>query len=157
MLGWLVRRCLAAFERDYDYDLSYARYIYSASSRAFFRFSKIFGMAEHREEVPRDAWFAAKIVATLAEDCGPCTHLVVTMAERQSVSPATLHAILAADKSSMPVDAALGFRFARAVLARDIALSDSLRKEVVSRWGRRGLVSLALTIASSRGEVRSRP
>jgi hypothetical protein len=50
----------------------------------------------------------------------------------------------------MPPDAALGFRFAKSVLERDIAAGDRLRDEVVSRWGRKGLVSLALTIAASR-------
>lgn len=52
MLGWLVRRQMAKFERNFDYDLTYARDIYDASPRAFFRFSRISGLAEHREEVP---------------------------------------------------------------------------------------------------------
>jgi len=150
MLGWLVRRQMAKFERQFDYDLTYARDIYDASPRAFFRFSRIFGLAEHRADVPREAWFAAKIAATLAEDCGPCTQLVVTMAEREGVSAAALRAILGGDATTMPPDAALGFRFARSVLERDIAEGDRLRGEVVSRWGRKGLVSLALTIAASR-------
>ncbi len=149
MLGWLVRRQMAKFERDFDYDLSYARDIYDASPRAFFRFSRISGVAAHREEVPREAWFAAKIAATLAEDCGPCTQLVVTMAEHEGVRPDALRAILAGDEAAMPPDAALGFRFARSVLEHDIAEGDRLRSKVVSRWGK-GLVSLALTIAASR-------
>ena len=86
----------------------------------------------------------------MAEDCGPCTQLVVTMAEREGVSPPTLRAILAGEQGALPPDAALGFRFARAVLARDVAEGDRLREEVVSRWGRKGLVTLALTIAASR-------
>jgi hypothetical protein len=150
MLGWLVRRQMAKFEREFDYDLTYARDIYDASPRAFFRFSRISGLAAHREDVSREAWFAAKIAAALAEDCGPCTQLVVTMAEREGVSPEALRAILAGDKAAMPPDAALGFRFARSVLERDIVECDRLRNEVVSRWGRRGLVSLALTIAGAR-------
>jgi hypothetical protein len=150
MLGWFVRRQMAKFERNFDYDLTYARDMYDASPRAFFRFSRISGLAAHREDVPREAWFAAKIAATLAEDCGPCTQLVVTMAEREGVSPDALRAILAGDEKAMPPDAALGFRFARSVLERDIAEGDRLRSEVVSRWGKKGLVSLALTIAASR-------
>jgi hypothetical protein len=150
MLGWLIRRQIAEFEREFDYDLGYARDIYDASPRAFFRFARISGLAEHREDVPLEAWFAAKIAATLAEDCGPCTQLVVTMAEREGVSPATLRAVLAGDERAMSADAALGFRFARSVLERDIADGDRLRGEVVSRWGKKGLVSLALTIAAAR-------
>src|SRR3989442_13011245 len=93
---------------------------------AFFKFSKIFSLAAHRENVPPDAWFAASIAATLAEDCGPCTQLVVTMAERAGVSPATLRAILTGDEQGMAADAALGFRFAKSVLQRDIPEADRL-------------------------------
>jgi hypothetical protein len=150
MLGWLVRRRIAAFERAFDYDMSYAREMYDASPRAFFRFSKILGISNHREDVPKEAWYAAKLAATLTEDCGPCTQLVVKMAEREGVSAAAIRGALTGNEGSMPPDAALGFRFAQAVLRRDIAESDRLRREVVSRWGKRAVVSLALTIASAR-------
>lgn len=150
MLGWLIRRKMAGYEREFDYDMSYARDLYDASPRAFFRFSKILGMSSYREDAPKEAWYAAKLAATLAEDCGPCTQLVVKMAERDGVSAAAIRAVLLGDDSAMPADAALGFRFAQSVLRRDIAESDRLRREVVTRWGNKGLVSLALTIASSR-------
>ena len=150
MLGWLVEKRLAAFEKNFDYDMDYMRDMYSASPSAFWKFSKILKISEHREDVPRAAWFAAKIAATLAEDCGPCTQLVVTMAERSGVQPEVLRAIVAGDETRMGEDAALGWKFAQSVLARDIAASDRLREKIIDRWGRRALVSLALTIASSR-------
>jgi Carboxymuconolactone decarboxylase family len=150
MLGWLVRRKIAGFERDFDYDMNYARDIYAASPRAFFRFSKILGISSYREDVPKEAWYAAKLAATVTEDCGPCTQLVVKMAEREGVSPEAIRAVLRHDENAMPADASLGFRFAQAVLARDIAESDRLRREVLAKWGKKGLVSLALTIASAR-------
>jgi len=150
MIGWLVKKKIAACERDFNYDMDYARDIYAASPRAFWRFSRFVGMSQYREDVPLEAWYAAKLVATLAEDCGPCTQLVVTMGERARVNSAALRAILAGDEGAMPADAALGFRFARAVLAHDIAEGDRLREEVVSRWGRKALVTLAFAIASSR-------
>lgn len=150
MLGWLVKKRIAAFEKEFDYDMEYARDMYAASPRAFWKFSKILGLSEHREDVPVEAWYAAKIAATLAEDCGPCTQLVVTMAERAGMKPETLRAIVTGNEAAMPEDAALGWKFARSVLARDIAESDRLREKVVDRWGPRALVSLALTIASSR-------
>ena len=150
MIRWFVNRQMKAFERSFDYDLSYAREIFESSRRAFWHLSRITAVAGFREDVSRDAWYAAKLAATLSEDCGPCTQLVVTMAEREGVNPATIRAILAAEKQSMPEEASLGFHFARAVLARDLAESDRLRAEILKRWGRRGLVSLALAIASSR-------
>jgi AhpD family alkylhydroperoxidase len=120
------------------------------SPRAFWKFAKITGMSEVREGVSKEAWYAAKIVATLTEDCGPCAQLVVQMAERAGVSAVALRAILAGDASKMPADAALGFNFAKAVLRRDIEESDRLRAEIVSRWGKKAFVSLALAIATSR-------
>jgi hypothetical protein len=150
MLGWLVKRRLASFEKEFNYDPRYVLDIYEVSPRAFFRFSWMSGLAAHREEVSKEAWYAAKLIATLAEDCGPCTQLVVTMAEREGVSPASLRSVLDGNEAGMPPDAALGFKFAKAVLQRDIAEADRLRTEVVSRWGKKGLVSLALTIAASR-------
>ena len=153
MLGWLVRRRIAAFEHSFDYDMSYARDIYEASPRAFFRFSKILGISSYREAAPKEAWYAAKLAATLSEDCGPCTQLVVKMAERDGMTAAALRAVLLGDEEAMPPDAVLGFRFAQAVLVRDIAKSDSLRREIVTRWGRKALVSLALTIASARCKI----
>jgi hypothetical protein len=150
MLGWLIRRRISSFEREFDYDMSYGREMYEASPRAFFRFSKILGMSNYREDVPVEAWYAAKLVATLTEDCGPCTQLVVKMAEREGVSAEAMRAVLTGMDSSMPPDAALGFRFARSVLRRDIAESDRLRREVVAKWGKKAVVSLALTIAAAR-------
>jgi len=150
MLGWLVKRRLAAFERAFNYDASYMHEIYEVSPRAFWKFSRIAALAEHREAVPKETWYAAKIVVALAEDCGPCTQLAVTMAERAGVDSETLCAILTEDQRAMSPDAALGFAFAKAVVHRDLAESDRLRGEVVARWGRRAVVSLALVIASTR-------
>ncbi len=150
MLGWLVKKRIAAFEKNFDYDAEYMRDMYTASPRAFWKFAKITAMSEHREDVPKEAWYAAKLTATLAEDCGPCTQLVVKMAERAGVKPEALRAIVTGNEAAMPEDAALGWRFAKSVLARDIAESDRLREKIIDRWGRRALVSLALTIATSR-------
>jgi hypothetical protein len=150
MLGWFVLRRLAAFEHDFDYDTSYLRDIYEASPRAFFRFSKIAGISNYREDVPKEAWYAAKLAATLTEDCGPCTQLVVKMAEREGISPEAVRAVLTGNEEAMPPDASLGFRFTQSVLRRDIAESDRLRREVLNRWGKKALVSLALAVASAR-------
>jgi hypothetical protein len=150
MFGWLVRRRFDAYEREFDYDTSYLRDIYAVSPRAFWRFTKFIGLSTYREAAPYDAWFAAKLVGTLAEDCGPCTQLVVTMAERAGVNAATLRAILAGDEAAMSADAALGYRFSRAVLSRDVALGDELREDIISRWGQKAVISLAFAVASSR-------
>lgn len=149
MLRWLLRRRLDAFEREYGYDPTYLRELLDADLGAFLRFAKVMEIAHYRKDVPLDAWFAAKFVGAAAEDCGPCTQLGVTMAERAGVAPVVLRAILEGDEAGMPEDVALAYRFARATLAHD-SEADPLRGEILAKWGRRGLVSLALGIASSR-------
>jgi hypothetical protein len=71
------------------------------------------------------------------------------MAERAGVAPAVLRAVLARDERAMSADAALGFRFAEAVLAHDLR-ADALRDEIVRRWGKHALISLGFAIASAR-------
>lgn len=149
MLKWLVRRQLDAFEKAFDYDVTYMREMLDTSFRGFRRYAPVAKMVAHREDVPLDAWYAAKIVALLAEDCGPCTQLTVTMAEREGVSPSVLRAILEGDERAMGMDASLGVRFARAVLAHD-PQADALREQIVRRWGERAVLSLALGIAAAR-------
>lgn len=149
MRTWLIRRSIAAFERRYDYDMSYARELLAISPRALRRFVRVTGMATHREDVSVEAWYAAKLAATIAEDCGPCIQLVVRMAEEAGVAPDMLRGILAGDDRAMGEAAALGYRFAEAVIHHDAGLGQ-LHDAVVARWGKRALASLALTIAASR-------
>jgi hypothetical protein len=149
MLKWMIRRRIAAFDRDYGYDSSYANDILDVSTRALFVFSRIGPMSRYRRDVPRDAWFAAKIASALNEDCGPCTQLVVTMAEREGVNAELLRAVVSRDVHAMTEDAALGFRFARATLAHDPA-ADEYREAIARCWGEHAVVSLAFAIASSR-------
>jgi hypothetical protein len=149
MLKWLVRRRIAAFERDYGYDSSYANDILDVSTRALFVFNRIVPMSRYRRDVPRDAWFAAKIATMLSEDCGPCTQLAVTMAEREGVNADLLCAIVNRDTRAMTLDAALGFCFAQATLAHSPS-ADEYREAIQRRWGGHALVSLAFVIASSR-------
>src|SRR5262249_21262632 len=98
VIGWLLRGRLVAFEKAYDYDLSYVREILEVSPRAALRLGRVAKFGSYCEGVPRDAIFAARHVGTMAEDCGPCTQLVATMAEREGVAPSTIEAILAGDE-----------------------------------------------------------
>ena len=149
MLNWLIKRQIAAFERTYGYDASYIHDILDTDRSAFMRFTKAVNLSKYVKGVPRVAWFTAKITAVLAEDCGPCTQLGVTMAEREGVAPDVLRAIVAGDVHAMPEDVALAFRFTKAVLAHDPS-ADALREQIVERWGKPALVSLAFAITTAR-------
>lgn len=149
MLRWLLRRRLAAFERKFGYDVSYARDILAADPGALLRFGRVQALGRYCRDLPRDAWYAAGLAGTMAEDCGPCTQLGVTMAEREGIPAATLRAIIGRDVAAMPADVALAFRFAQAVLAHD-AGADALRAEILGRWGPRALVSLGFALTAAR-------
>lgn len=149
MLTWLMKRRLDAFERDTGYDASYVREMLDADVKSVMALFKVQGLARYRKDVPREPWYAAALVGALAEDCGPCTQLGITMAEREGVNPDTLRAIVAGDLRAMPDDVVVAYRFAKASLAHS-PTADELRSEVVKRWGQRGLISLAFALAGSR-------
>ena len=71
MLKWLIRRRVAAFERDYGYDSSYIYDMLDVSLRAVLAFNRIMPMSRYRHDVPKEAWYAAKIATAQSEDCGP--------------------------------------------------------------------------------------
>jgi hypothetical protein len=149
LMKWLMRRRLAAFERAYDYDMGYVHAMLDADPAAVKLFGRLIALGGYRRNVPLAPWYAAKIAATLAEDCGPCTQLAVTMAERAGVDSTVLKAIVVRDLMALPRDVALAFRFAEASLRRDPA-ADALRDEIVVRWGMCGLMSLGFAIAAGR-------
>jgi hypothetical protein len=149
MLTWFMKRRLDAFERNTGYDVTYVREMLDADVKAVMALFKVQGLARYRKDVPREPWYAAALVGVLAEDCGPCAQLGITMAEREGVNPDTLRAIVAGDLRAMPDDVVVAYRFAKASLAHNPA-ADELRSEVVERWGQRGLISLSFALASSR-------
>lgn len=149
MLKAIIKNRLDAYERDYGYDVSYVREILDADLSAFLRFAKLTGISSYARDLPLEAQFAAKITGTLAEDCGPCTQLMVTTAERAGVSAATLRALIRGEDAALGPDARLAVQFARAVLQRDPE-ADVFRDRARERWGRRGVISLAFALVSAR-------
>jgi alkylhydroperoxidase family enzyme len=149
MLRWLFRRTVSAFERQWHYDASYLREMIDVSPHAAWRFMSAARLGSYRRDVPIEALAAAGLTAVRSEDCGPCTQLATAMAERQGVRPETLRAILEDDVAAMPDDAALAWRFTKAVLAHDAA-ADDYRAVILERWGPRAVVTLAFAITTAR-------
>lgn len=149
MIRRLLHSMTRRFERGWNYDAAYLHDMIDASPRAAWIFSRVTAMGQFRRDVPIEAWCAAGITAVRHEDCGPCTQLAVTMAERAGVSPDVLRAILSDDPAAMPPETALVWRFTRATLAHD-PLADEYREAIVDTWGRRALVSLAFAITTAR-------
>jgi len=149
MLKWLIRRRLAAFEKDFGYDASYIKHILDADFGAFTKFVKAASIGKFRRDVPKDVFYAAGAVGIISEDCGPCTQLGVTMALRDGMDPKVIAAVIAGDDAKLPPDVLLGVRFARAALAH-APEADDLREEIERKWGPRASISLAFALTGAR-------
>lgn len=148
MIRPLLHSIIRKFENRYGYDAAYMHEIADTSAGAFVKLGLAQAMNTHNEGVSLDALFAARITAVRFEDCGPCAQLVVNMALEAGVKPDMVRAIVARDAQRMSSDAALGMRLADAVLAHES--TDAAREEVLARFGEKGLITLAYSIAATR-------
>src|SRR3954451_14792613 len=139
MRSWIARRMLRRASKRYNYDTSYLEMLLDASPSAFFKFAALAKAANHREVVPVEASFAAKIVGALAEDCGPCTQLVVDMALEAGMAKDQIEAVLRRDPRAMSDMTRLAFKFADAV-ARRSTDDEEFRDAVRAQWGEKGVV-----------------
>lgn len=149
MLRAILNRVIDRFERRWRYDAGYMRDVIAANPASFVKF-RLGTSAADLKAAPPEALIAAGLVGVLAEDCGPCTQIAVDIAVARGVKPGVLRAILAGDAAAMGETAALGWRFARASLARDMAEADPLRDEIARRWGQQALVAISLALMASR-------
>ncbi len=149
MLKWFMKRKLKAFGDAFDYDTSYAQELVDVDLGAGMALTRLAAVSAYRADAPVAGWCAATIVAAMSEDCGPCVQLGVRMAEKAGVAPSDLRAVIAGDMARMSAEASLGYRFAKAAIARSADL-DELREEVVRRWGRKALAALAIGIVTTR-------
>jgi hypothetical protein len=149
MRKFIARRMLRAFARRYGYDTSYMEMMLRESPRAFFKFAPVMKAAAHRDVVPVEAAFAAKITGALTEDCGPCTQLTVDMALEAGVAKDQIEAVLRRDVHAMHEATALGFRFADAIVHHS-ADDDVHRDAVRARWGEKGVIDLSMALQMGR-------
>jgi hypothetical protein len=149
MMKWLIRNRLNAFERKYGYDVTYMRELLDADFRAFLAFARATKIGDYRRDLPREVYWAAKLVGIVSEDCGPCTQLCVALALADGVDAGALSAVLADDRARMSAEVVLGVEFSRATIAH-APEADDLRDEITRRWGKRAVISLAFAILSSR-------
>jgi hypothetical protein len=149
MIKRLMHYWTARFEREFAYDASYMHELIDLDARGFWHFSRIAYAGEYRAGLPVGAILAAKLAATLHEDCGPCAQLVVNFAAKAGMPPASVAALVRNDPARAGPDAGLAFRFAQAVLTNAPELT-ALRAEVVARFGRCGPALLGFAIAVAR-------
>jgi hypothetical protein len=149
MRSFFARRILRHFSQRYGYDTSYLEMMLRESPVAFFKFAPVMKASRHREVVPAEASFAAKIVGAKAEDCGPCTQLVVDMAIEAGMPKDQIEAVLRRDLHAMNGNTLLAFRFADAVVRR-CPDDGEYREAVRAQWGDKGVIDLTLALQIGR-------
>lgn len=102
MIRRMILSRLAREEHRLDESVEYVRYILHVSLRAFFRFAKIFSIAEYRDRLPADAYHVARIVAARDEDCGTCVQIEINLAKASGVPSALLQAVINRNLDALP-------------------------------------------------------
>lgn len=150
MLNRLIGFLLGRAEREFRVDgsMDYMRMIARHSTPGFAKFSLFLPLSAHRSAVPVEVWFAARLAATRAQDCGTCVQMVVNDALNRRVSPALARELAAGRLDAVPAEVADAYAFGRAVAEQD-AGADELRERIRARHGERGLVDLSIAIASA--------
>lgn len=149
MIRTLVNRFIRSFEERYGYDAGYFKDILRSDLWAFGKFMGFQAMSAHEGNIPVGPLYAARIRATLWEDCGPCAQLIVDMALEAGVKESDVKYVVEGRTEHLPSDIALVLRFTELVLAHS-PQADVLRTQILERWGTRGLVAIAFGISSSR-------
>jgi hypothetical protein len=149
MLKLLFHKAIQGYEKQFGYDATYLHEVLDASIVAFIKFMLFQTMANHRDGVSTEAWYAAKLAGALSEDCGPCSQLVVDMALKDGVPQQVIAALLRGDMDKAGEDASLGFRYGQAVANRDPSIA-ALVESVKKRFNERGLVALDFVASSAR-------
>ena len=145
----LAHAALRRFGRRYDYYTAYLSAMLEASAGSFLAFSLLLPASSYRSSAPVAAYFTAKLVGAVSEDCGPCAQLVVNMAREAGVAEDELRAVLEREPDRMSADARAAFRFAEALVGRTPD-EDPARDAVRALWGDAGVVDLALALAVGR-------
>lgn len=149
MLKSVLHKQVAKLEAAYGYDGTYMHEVLDTSLGAFVKFMLFQTMSSHNEGVSKNAWYAAKLAAAMSEDCGPCTQLVVNMALKAGVPAPSISAVIRGDIEQADAETAFGFRYGMAV-ATNHPDAVTYAEQAKKRYGKRGVISLAFTVAASR-------
>lgn len=145
MLTFLLKRMFAAMGRRYDYDVSYMHEFAAADPAAIRRFALAMPFFTQSPKVPKNAFWAAKLRATMHADCGTCLRLVVSMAEDSGIEAQLVRDILTGNATDK--HAALGAAYADAVLSSAPELPELIHR-IGQAWGQKGLANMSAAVCS---------
>jgi AhpD family alkylhydroperoxidase len=148
MFRTLMVRMIKGMEKMTGVEAPYAYHLLDVAPARLWRFSLIKAVEGRRQVTPPAVYHAAGLASAMVEDCGPCVQIHVNFALKDGVAPDVLRALIARRFESVPPDIVTAFKFGEAVSAGNIA--DEWRDEIRKRWGDKGVVELAFTVAVAR-------
>ncbi len=146
-MNFLLKPLLKHFGKRYDYDVSYMMRLEDNAPGTLLRYFLMTPLAQYRRTAPPGAYYAAKLVAGKAADCGPCVRLVCNMAAEAGVDRQLLLHVLRGDDDALPDDVRDAVRFAHAVVDQNHETLNGTREAIHNRWGEGGVADLSLAIA----------
>lgn len=145
----LQHRMTEQFERQWSYDASYLHEITEMAPDTLVRFQTFQGLAAYQGAAPSLLIAGATLGAMLEEDCGPCAQLTVDMLLARGVSPSVIKALIEGELESTEQSAALGFRFAQALMRRDESVQE-LRHAITRLYGQSAALAVAYAVLVAR-------
>jgi alkylhydroperoxidase family enzyme len=144
----LMHRIVANFEAMTGVANEAMHFVVDASPGAFVSFMLFQRLAHHRQAVPATLLSIARIVATRSADCGSCVQAQVNLALKIGARREWIVAALEDKPAALPGDVRDVYEFARQVVEHTYE-EGPLRDTLRARYGDRGVVDLALAIATA--------
>ena len=145
----LAHSNIEKFANSFQYNADYMHEIAQTDLEAIVRFSLLEDLGDYRKQISTEAWYAAKLVGCISEDCGPCTQLVVTMAEKEGLDKTLLTNLIEGKRELLDSESRLFFDYALAVTTHDVQ-AETLRLKILNDFGPSAIISAGLAIITAK-------
>lgn len=140
---------ISKFADTFQYNADYMHEMAETDLEAITRFSLLQDFGDYRKQISAKAWYTAKLAGCISEDCGPCTQLVVTMAEKEGVDKTLLSNLIEGKRELLDSETRLFYDYALAVISHDMQ-AETLRQEIESKFGPSSVISAGLAIITGK-------
>ncbi len=149
MIGYLLHKYVAAFERKYNYDAAYLHELADISPRDFYGFAKVQMTLQSKHHAPNDALQAAAIGGALVEDCGPCVQIASDRAVEAGMSRRDHQSRFFPVSQPDPMRNSVSIMRARCWTAARTC-GRTAPETIEARWSKRGLIALTFMAMAAR-------
>ncbi len=143
--GLPKKMLLSAMDKFAPGESQYMREVAGAPGHAFAKMMHLAPAALHRQEAPANLFHAARIGATLAEDCGPCAITAANGALADGVARSKVNLMLGG-VADLTEDEARAFEFGQAIATQSTKAFE-LGDQLEAQYGRNVRFELAMTAA----------